>query len=572
MRYTEAFKTYPVKTIKEILFKACHRYQDRAALKSKRDGVFQPITYYELKDRVAELATCYFELGLVKGDRVALLGENRIEWVIAYLAAVTSGMVAVPVDRDLKEREIRHILDFSDTKMLVISGTYFNKVDEAVRAIPDLELVISMDSEGGDGITLSFPEALDMGVKKLQENDLRYSEADVDPDDTASIIFTSGTTGTAKGVVLSHRNITENVLGVSFNLTVHHDIMLSVLPLHHTYESTAGMLTAIYHGATVCYAENLRKIVDNLVETQATVMLGVPALFEAIYKRIKAGIEEKGARKFALAKGVADFSEKFLRISIRRKIFAQVHNKVGGHLRMFISGGAAVSPEVSKGFRDLGINFLQGYGLTEFSPIVAVNRMDAFRDGAAGMPVPSADIKIINDEIVVKGPCVMQGYYKNKAATDEVLKDGWLYTGDLGYLDKEGFLFINGRRKSVIVTPNGKNVYPEEIEYILGESKFVLESLVWGGVDPNPAKTEVQAIIVPNTDGFDDEFGASKYDDEKMDKVIAGVVKDANKKLANYKRIKQFSLRAEEFEKTTTRKIKRYLYTARKTTIGRNGS
>ncbi len=571
MKYKEAFKTYPVETIREILFKACRRYQDRDALKSKRDGVFQPLTYNQLKERVAELATCYLELGLAKGDRIAILGENRTEWVVAYLAAVTSGMVAVPVDRDLKEREIRHILDFSDTRMLVVSDAFFSKAEQAVRAIPALEMVMSMDGPGAN-INLSYQEALDRGAERIRENDLGYAESEVLPDDTAAIIFTSGTTGTAKGVVLTHRNITENVLGVSFNLSVANDTMLSVLPLHHTYESTAGMLTAIYHGATVCHAESLRKIVDNLVETRATVMLGVPALFEAIYKKIKAGIEAKGAKKFTVAKGIASFLETFLRVSVRRKIFAQVHNKVGGNLRMFISGGAAVSPEVSRGFRDLGIAFLQGYGLTEFSPIVAVNRMDAFRDGAAGIPLPNAEVKIVDDEIVVRGPCVMQGYYKNQAATAEVLKDGWLHTGDLGYLDKAGFLFINGRRKSVIVTPNGKNVYPEEIEYILGESKFVLESLVWGGIDRDPARTEVQAIIVPNTEGFDDEFGASNYDDEKIEEVISGVVKNVNKTLANYKKIRHFSLRNEEFEKTTTRKIKRYLYTAKTTPVEKPGS
>jgi len=566
MQYQEAFKIYPVRTIREILFKACGRYQDRDALKSKKDGVFQPVTYNQLKEQVAEMATCYFELGMKKGDRIAILGENRTEWVVAYLAAVTSGMVAVPVDRDLKEREVRHILDFSDTRMLVVSDSYLGKVEDAVREIPKLELVISME-DSGDGFTLNFQQALARGKAKLAEGDLRYSEAEVVPEDWAAIIFTSGTTGTAKGVVLTHGSITENVKGVSFNLTVANDTMLSVLPLHHTYESTAGMLTAIYHGATVCHAESLRKIVDNLIETRATVMLGVPALFEAIYKRIKTGIEAKGAKKFAVAKGVAAFSEKVLRVSIRRKIFAQVHDKVGGNLRMFISGGAAVSPEVSRGFRDLGIAFLQGYGLTEFSPIVAVNRWAEFRDGAAGIPLPNAEIRIIDNEIVVKGPCVMEGYYKNPEATREVLQDGWLHTGDLGYLDKDGFLFINGRRKSVIVTPNGKNVYPEELEFLLGESEFVLESLVWGGRDPDPSKTEVQAIIVPNTDGFDEEFGASNYSDEKIEEVISGVVKKVNSKLAGYKKIKTFSIRNEEFEKTTTRKIKRYLYTAKTTQV-----
>ncbi|MFH1964235.1 MAG: AMP-binding protein [Acidobacteriota bacterium] len=559
----QAFKTYPVVTLRDILIKACQRYGEKVACKTKYSGAFQPATYEDIRVRTEKLATCLFNLGVEKGDRVAILGENRTEWLIAYFAVTTAGFVGVPIDRDLKEREIRHILDFSEAKVLIASDDYLKLIQYDRESLPALQTTISM---GGlkDGSDLSFVDALAQGAEILNTGDRNYATAEVYPDDLAVIIFTSGTTGTSKGVMLSHENIASNVVGSSFHICVDkNDTLLSVLPMHHTYEATAGMLTAFYQGATVCHAESLRRIVDNLVETKATAMLAVPAIYEAIYRRIKAGIEQKGKTKFAIAKGVASLSEKILRKSIRKKLFHQVHDKIGGHLRLLISGGAALAPEISRGFRELGIDFMQGYGLTEFSPIISVNRLDKFKDGTAGVPIPCCEVKIENNEIVVKGPCVMQGYYKNQAATDEVIKDGWLYTGDLGFLDKDGLLHINGRSKSVIVTSNGKNIYPEEIEFLLQESEYVLESLVWGGPDIDPSQVEVQAIIVPNSDTFDEEFGPSAYDDDKIEEIIAQVVKRTNRQLANYKRLKKFTLRTEEFEKTTTRKIKRYLYTGK---------
>jgi len=494
---------------------------------------------------------------------VAILGENRTEWVVSYFAVTCSGFVAVPIDRDLKEREIRHILEFSGSKVLIASEDYLKLIQYDRESLPALQTTISMEGRR-DGSDMSFSDALASGADGLNRGSTRFADAEVFPDDLAVLIFTSGTTGTSKGVMLSHNNIASNVVGASFHISVSSsDILLSVLPLHHTFEATAGMLTAFYQGACVCHGESLRRIVDNLVETKATVMLGVPAIYEAIYKRIKAGIEQKGKAKFSVAKGIANLTELVLRKSIRKKLFHQVHEKIGGHLRLLISGGAALAPEISKGFRELGIDFMQGYGLTEFSPIISVNRLDKFKDGTAGIPIPSCQVEIVDDEIVVKGPSVMLGYYENQAATDEVLRDGWLHTGDLGYLDKQGFLWINGRSKSVIVTPNGKNIYPEEIEFLLQESDFILESIVWGGPDPDPGKVEVQAIIVPDSDKFDEEFGASGWDDEKIEEVVGQVVKRCNRQLANYKRIKKFVLRTEEFEKTTTRKIKRYLYTGK---------
>jgi long-chain acyl-CoA synthetase len=563
----ENFPTYPIETIRDLLFKATEKYGARPCLKSKKDGTYRATSFLEVRERTEQLATTLFELGLQKGDRVGIIGENRTEWAISYLAVTTSGLVGVPIDRDLKEREIRHILSLSEVKVLLGSEDYLKPLMEDCPDLPMLKFIISME-EDRDGADLSFPEALGRGIGAMEAGSVRYAGATVAPDDVAVILFTSGTTGSSKGVVLTHGNIASNVMGTSFHVAINlDDVVLSVLPLHHTYECTAGFLIAMYQGATICHAESLRRIADNLRETRATVMLGVPALFEAIYRRIESGIQEKGQKKFTLAKGLCSASETFLRLRIRRKIFGQIHEKVGGRLRLLISGGAAIDPLVSKGYRQLGIDFIQGYGLTETSPIISVNRIDHFKDGSIGVPLPGTEVKIVDDEIIVRGPGVMRGYFQNEAATKQTIIDGWLHTGDLGYFDKQGFLHISGRKKSVIVTPNGKNVYPEEIESLLNQSPFVLESLVWGGPDADPSKTEVQAIIVADTEAFDKEFGPSEYDEEKISAVIAQEVRKTNKELARFKRIRKFVLRNEEFEKTTTRKIKRYLYTAKTTPL-----
>jgi long-chain acyl-CoA synthetase len=480
--------------------------------------------------------------------------------VITYLAATTAGFVAVPIDRDLNEREIRHILRFSEAKIFLAAKEYIGfGVFEDESTGPDI--VISMEDET-HGADLTFERAENLGQATLTDGGHRYADVTVSSEDLAVLIFTSGTTGAAKAVMLTHGNIAFNVTGTSFHVGINqNDVLLSVLPLHHTYEATAGLLTALYQGAMVCHAENLRRIADNLVETQTSVILGVPALFESMYKRVEAGIREKGGKKFAVAKGVATFSEKVFRRSIRRRIFSQLHEKFGGQLRLMISGAAAIKPEVAKGFRELGIDFIQGYGLTEHSPIISVNRLDYYNDASIGFPIPDAEVRIENEEIVVRGPCVMKGYFMNEEATQETIRDDWLYTGDLGYFDRKGFLHIVGRKKSVIVTPNGKNVYPEEIEVMLLESPFILEALVWGGPEEDPSLTEVQAIIVPDTETLDQQLGVSDYGEDEVMEVISKEVKRINRELARFQRIKKFVLRWDEFEKTTTRKIKRYLYT-----------
>ncbi len=559
MKQPPPVPTYFVKTLRELLFKAVERYSYRVALKTKTQGLYHPLTYRELGERVETMAVGLFQLGLQKGDRVAVLSENRTEWAVAYLAVTTSGLVVVPVDKDLKREEIEHILNFSEAKVLICSGHYASMLKQA-KKLPSLRKTVAMEVESS-GADLSFLQVSQQGQNALSAGDRTFQEIEVDPDDLAAIIFTSGTTGRSKAVMLTHGNIAADIVATSRYVSLQDGVLLSVLPLHHTYECTGGFLLALYQGCTVWHAENLRRIPENLQESRATVMLGVPQLFEAMYRKIQSGIREKGELKVRLAKGIATLLERFFGLNIRRALFKSLHDRFGGALRLFISGGAAADPAIAKGFRDLGIDFIQGYGMTEASPIIAVNRINAFRDAAVGLPLPGLEVKIIDSEIVVRGPTVMKGYYRNEAATAETLRQGWLYTGDLGYFDEDGFLYINGRKKSVIVTPNGKNIYPEELEAGLNESPYILESLVWGGVEAELSRVEVQAIIVPLTETFDTEFGPNQYDEVKIEEVIAAEVKRCCQKLANYKRIRKFTLRDKEFEKTTTRKIKRYLYT-----------
>lgn len=556
-----AFPVYHIETLRDLLFQAVDRYADKNAIRTKKQGIYRTLTYSQLLKQAGDLAGHFSQLGLNAGDRVGILSENRMEWCVAYFACVSSGVVVVPVDRELREREVLHILSFSGARALIASGDFVRNLRHDLESISSLEYVISMEDEQGKA-DYSFLQALKGGAEARQGGLFRYEEITVLPHDLAAIIFTSGTTGSAKGVMLSHQNVASNVMATSYHVAINqNDVLLSVLPLHHTYECTAGFLTALYQGATICHAESLRRIADNLRETQATVMLGVPALFEAMYRRIEAAIAEKGGRKLNMARRIASVTEKLFRTSIRRLLFRQLHRQFGGRLRLFISGGAALNPEVSIGFRELGIDCIQGYGMTEHSPIISVNRVDAVRDASVGLPLPGAVVKIVDDEIVVKSKSVMRGYYLNPDVTAEALREGWLYTGDLGYLDEDGFLYISGRKKSVIVTANGKNVYPEEIEGILNDSPYVLESLVWGGPEEDPSEVEVQAIIVPDFQAFDSEFGPSDYTDQTVNDVVSRAVKTCNRELASFQRIKKFSLRSEEFEKTTTRKIKRYLYT-----------
>jgi long-chain acyl-CoA synthetase len=561
------YPAHPISDIRDLFLKSTRECADRIALQSKKSGCWTSITYAELRIEVELLAGGLAALGLEpKSGKLAIVGDNRPEWAISYLAAACTGIVAVPIDRDLRETEVYNILYLSGAQVLITDDKHAAMIQSLRGRLPELQAVINMDKTHSIDDLMSFSELRKQGGDRVAAGKNDFNERTVSPDHLLSILFTSGTTGNPKGVMLTHGNVACNIVdAVRWVDLRREDRFLSVLPIHHSYECTDGFLLALYLGASTSYAENLRRFVENLAETRATAVLGVPLLWHAVYAKIEATMAEKGIRKVKAAKKIAAFSEKVLGLNIRRLLFAKVHRKFGGHLRILVSGGAAVDPAVARGFRELGVTFLQGYGLTESAPIIAVNRNNAFRDHAAGLPLPSVEVKIAEDgEILARGPNIMRGYYKNPEGTREVLEDGWLHTGDLGYIDEDGFLHVQGRKKSVIVTSAGKKIYPEEVEAEILKSPYISECLVWGGLrDGQGLESVIEAIVVPNVEHFKGLEKGGIVDQRHVEDVLKREVKERCQKLAPFKRISKLRVSHEELEKTTTKKVKRYLYTGR---------
>ena len=568
MKSIPLYEVRQINNLKELLDSSAGLYENKAAflVKRKGSGTYSPVKYSEFKRDVDALGTALTNLGL-KGKRIALIGENRYEWAVSYLAVVNGTGVVVPLDKELPHNEIENLLIRSKADAVIYSSNIAQDFENISRHGAPPRILISMDAPVDERNAVSYAQLLIRGRNLLESGDRSFLDAGIDNHAMCALLFTSGTTETSKAVMLSHYNIASNLSAMCSMLYIDDkDTFLSVLPLHHTYECTCGFLCQIYRGATIAYCEGLRHIVQNLQESKATVMNAVPLILEAIYKRIW----DQAAKKPGMGKKLrtAIKISNFLRIwgiDVTKKLFAQVHNAFGGSLRMFISGAAAIDPNVAKGFRELGINFVQGYGLTECSPIVALNRNCDFKDDAAGLPLPNLQVKIDGadaegiGEIVVKGPSVMLGYYENREATEKVLKDGWFYTGDLGYLDRDGFIHITGRKKNVIVTKNGKNIFPEEIETLLNRSPYIKESMVYGENDEVYGDVVVSAVIVPDIEKINEDFGEKSGDRAFLRDLIQNEVKTVNKSLVIYKYIKDFRLKESEFIKTTTKKIKRYM-------------
>ncbi len=560
----------PISDIRDMFLKSTERYADRVALQHKKGGRWSQITYWDLRVAVEEVAGGFAASGLHPGGgKLAIVGENRPEWAISYLAAASTGIVCVPIDKDLKETEVYHILYLSGARIVIADAKHIEMAADLQSKLPGLAVLVNMD--GGDddpGGPMSFEKLRALGRRRMAAGRHDFLEASVEPEDLLSILFTSGTMGNSKGVMLTHRNVAVNIMdAVKYVDLRTEDRFLSVLPLHHSYECTDGFLLSLYRGALISYAESLRRIPENMAETKTTAMLGVPLLWHAMYKKIEAGLAERGMWKINAVKAVARLSEALLHADIRRSVFAELHRRFGGSLRILISGGAPIDPTVARGFRELGITFLQGYGLTESAPIIAANRNKAFKDASVGLPLPSVDVRIAEDgEILARGPNIMMGYYNNPEATRDTIKEGWLHTGDLGYFDEDGFLYVQGRKKSVIVTLGGKKIYPEEVEAEISKSPYVLECLVWGDSESDPNReNEVRAIVVPNIEYFISQ-GLEKegaVDDERVEEILRSEVKGRCQSLAPFKRVTRLTIRNEDFEKTTTKKVKRYLYTGR---------
>jgi long-chain acyl-CoA synthetase len=558
-----------ISNLKEMLDGSAEYRKNHTAFLVKREGSdeYLPISYQQFKHDVDSLGTVLIHMGL-KGKKIALIGENSYEWCVSYLATVNGTGITVPLDKELPQNEILNLLTRSKSNAVIFSQSIEDQMSGLKDKLGFIDFFINKNIKEDNKGILSFNKLIEEGSRLIESGDRSFIDAEINNEEMSILLFTSGTTDLSKGVMLSHKNITENLMAMCSMIYIHDDdVFLSILPIHHTYECTCGFLCPIYSGSTVAICEGLRHIPKNLKQSKATIMLGVPLIFEAMYKRIweQASKVPGKAKKLAFGLKLSNFL-RALHIDIRKKLFAEIHETLGGHVRLFISGAAGIDPIVSKAYRSMGILLIQGYGLTECSPIVALNRDTDYKDDAVGLALKNFEIKIENPDcdgigqIFVKGPSVMLGYYEVDEKDNNSFVNGWFNTGDLGFIDKDKFLHITGRKKNVIITKNGKNVFPEEIETLLNRMPYISESLVYGVTDEDSSEgVIITASIVPNFEQIEKDFAGNQPSPEKISELIHENIKAVNKGLVIYKKIKDFNIRDTEFIKTTTKKIKRYL-------------
>ena len=547
-------KCEEVRDFKEMIERSAQIYKTRTAFKLKnKDGEIYSKTYEEVKNDIYALGTELIENGLTN-KRIAVIGKNSYKWAISYLASSIVGVV-VPIDKELHSDDVINFMNVAECECVLGDGKNLKTITENIEKLNNKKTIF-VDFEK------SFEHYLEAGRTLLEKGNTKFEEIKINPDEMKILLFTSGTTGNAKGVCLSQKNICSNILSIYGIVKVKRsDLFFSILPLHHTYECTIGFLLPLYSGASICYCDGLRYISKNMLEYHPSVILCVPLLLESMYKKIMKSLKKSLPEKYT--KDGENPIDK-LPFILRKIVSRKVKNTLGGRLRVFIVGAAAVNPEIANTFDKLKLNSLQGYGLTECAPLVAGNTDFFKRNDSAGLPIPTVEYKIDNPnqegvgEIIVKGPNIMLGYYNMPEETEKVLKDGWFHTGDLGKIDENGFLYITGRCKSVIVTKNGKNIYPEEIESYLNESPLISESLVIGIHKENDDETYVNAQIFPNKEAITEYLKGTVPTKEEVKKVISDVIANVNSKIPNYKHIKDFAIRDSEFEKTTTQKVKRY--------------
>lgn len=560
-----------VETLKEVIENTVAEYPDRTAYmyKDVHKDPFQSITYKEFDVQRRALGTALLGMGL-KDSKIAVTGENSHRWALSYFTVVTGVGVIVPIDKSLQIGEIENLLRRADVELLFVSPKMVDSLIPCLDAVESLRYLVITDSPEKDyskyredSRILLQSELIKVGKRKLREGHCEYEEAEVNADDLSTILFTSGTTGLAKGVMLSHRNLAQNVYNMSkFFRIPDGGRVLSVLPIHHAYEMSCTVMTSFYQGATAVICEGLKHIQSNFAEAECSVMLGVPLIFENMHRKVWKQAEKSGSLS-KLQRGIVLSKKMKFQNHPRatRKMFRTIHELFGKNHYMFIAGGAAIDPAVIDDFEAMGFPMFQGYGMTECSPIIAMNSDRYRKSAAAGKPLPGTEVRIVDEneegigEIIAKGPSVMQGYYKDPENTAKTLRDGWLYTGDYGYFDEDGFLFITGRKKNVIVTKGGKNIFPEEVEYYLQLDERIQEVIVYGKHDDIKDDLICTAIIYPNYSVLREQ---GVQEDGEIYRVLRKIVDDANDKMPPYKRVKRIEVRDEEFIKTTTLKIKRF--------------
>ena len=544
------YKYIEITDLKDMLKKSGEKYGDKIAYKIRQENGYKEITHNEVRKMVDGLGTKLIDMGL-KDKRIAVIGENRYEWEIAYLSIVCGTGTVVPLDKSLPENELESLIERSKAEAIICSQKYVEILKKT-----KLKYIISMDLENDKDGIISQKRLISEGIQLVKSGDTSFTNAKIDNEKMSIMLFTSGTTSISKAVALSHKNICSNLMDISSILDVNSsDVFLSFLPLHHVFECTVGFLFSLYVGAETVFCDGIRHIPENLAEYKVSVMASVPAIYERLFKIIKKHLEKQGK-----VEQILKDEEKYKDSSMEKKkeVFKEIHDLLGGNIKLFISGAASLEPSIEEKFRRLGFNMVQGYGLTETSPVVAIGNKKYHKTGSIGKCVPSDEVKLLDinkdgiGELAVKGPNVMLEYYENKEATEKVLKDGWFQTGDLARIDEDGYIFICGRKKSVIVLKNGKNIFPEEMETLINKEDGVEESFIFGkpiSKDPNDIKIFVK--IVYNKENFEakTETEIKEYFNEK--------IKSINKTMPHYKAIRGIIISDKPLIKTTTNKIKR---------------
>lgn len=567
----------PITDIKNLIETSAEWYGDNVAFyqKEKRGGDYTKVTYAQALEDINALGTALIDVGL-QGKRISVIGENCYKWAASYLAVLCGVGVVVPLDKELNENELEQLCERADVEAIILTDKYEKMFkDIRDRSNGRIKMLVNMSTpesarEGADGVTegdgiSSWNSLVAKGKELIAGGDRRYLDARIMRDEMSVLLFTSGTTGVSKGVMISHGNLTEDVMASPTVLKVNDwDIFFSVLPLHHTYECTCGFLVPLYKGAAIAYCEGLKYITKNLAEAKPTMFLGVPVLFETLYKKIWKNVQKQGKEKMLRRAIKINNKLKKIGINLGPKLFKDILAVFGGRMRLMIVGGAAINPDILDGIKDFGINALQGYGLTECAPMGALNPDKYPKSSSVGVPFPGFDMKIIDSneegigEICLKGGNVMLGYYENPEATAEVIdSQGWFHTGDLGYMDSDRYCYITGRKKNVIITKNGKNVYPEELEYYLGNIPFVAESMVFDEESESGTDTIICAAV-----RLDDEEVKEMFPGESSESIkrhLSEEIDKINLEQPMFRKIRKIIVKKSDFEKNTSKKIKRFV-------------
>lgn len=559
--YRKLYDAEKFDTIRDYINSAIKKYPNNNAFiiknKNGKEISYTNVTYTMFGNDLKAFGTSLINRGL-EGKKIAIIGKNRYEWILSFVATLCGVGITVPLDKGLPSQEIELSLKRAKVDAVIFEDEY-SEIMKDIQKDTNIKEFICMNSNCNKTF-ITIYDLIEEGKKLLEEGDIRFENHKIEPDNIASIIFTSGTTSMSKAVMLSNKNIASNIYNINCIEKIYDtDVNMLFLPLHHTFGSTI-LLLALTDGVTNVFCDGLRYIQSNLKEYKVSIFVCVPLLLEAMYKKIYTEVEKQGKTKILQLANKISHALLKIGIDIRRKVFKQILDNLGGNIRFVISGASAIDRNVAKGFHDFGILTVQGYGLTETSPVLTAENEKSIKFGSVGLPLPEVEVKINEPneegigEIIAKGPNIMLGYYEMEEETSKVLKDGWFYTGDLGYIDKDGFLFITGRKKNVIVLKNGKNVYPEELELLINNLPYVSESMVFGL--PKEDDLLLSAKIVYNKDYILEKYG--DISEENLKDIIWKDIKNINSNLTNYKHIKNLIITDEPMIKTTTQKVKRF--------------